>query len=206
MSSRTLGLLGVCLFTAACGGGSDDPVCPPGFPVERDGMCYAAEDAGDGGDASRDARADGSDTEDASERDAQEPPADTGNDDAGDDDDDDSDAGSGDAGIDGGDAAVECMPEHPEFTESRRWCEAPGCYCRASDSCHSLETAEACCDGNVICVDDEGEEAGCFGVHPIVSSTGRTCEPGNCFCADPDACFPAATASTCCDVAVTCFE
>ncbi len=206
MTSRMLGLLAIGFLAAACGD-DDEAVCPPGYPVERDGMCYAADD---GGDASADGARDGA--RDANDRDDATPDADT---DAAPDADDTEDGATDDGAMDDGgpddaamdgDSTVMCMPAHPQFEGARRWCEGPGCYCRAADSCLSIDTAEACCEGPVVCTETAGEDAGCFGVHPIVSSSGRTCEPGNCFCADPDACFPAASASACCNVAVTCFE
>ena len=43
-----------------------------------------------------------------------------------------------------------------------------------------------------------------MGTHPLVNGDVRSCNPGDCFCADPDACFPEASASSCCTVAVVC--
>lgn len=44
----------------------------------------------------------------------------------------------------------------------------------------------------------------CVGEHPIVMGTRRYCNPGDCFCADPDACYPMDVASACCTVPVVC--
>lgn len=50
----------------------------------------------------------------------------------------------------------------------------------------------------------DGASVICRGTHPIVEGGRRYCEPGDCFCADPDACFPSEVAASCCSVGVVC--
>lgn len=103
---------------------------------------------------------------------------------------------------------VVCMGAHPMVMGMRRFCGEGDCYCMATDACFSEATAMACCEGSVVCTGGGGIDAGldCMRSHPIVGSDGsRTCDPGFCFCADPDSCAPAAVADACCNVATTCF-
>lgn len=44
----------------------------------------------------------------------------------------------------------------------------------------------------------------CVFKHPLLDGGARFCEVGECYCADPDSCYPKATAQACCKVAVTC--
>ena len=114
-----------------------------------------------------------------------------------------SDGGGGD------DGSVMCMGTHPLLDGARRYCETGDCFCADPDACHPEAVAAACCSVAVVCGDTDAgapADAGpmCMGTHPLVEGMRRYCEPGACFCSNPDACFPAATASGCCNVAVVC--
>ncbi len=151
MGKVALGFV-IALFGFGCGD-DDSPNCPPDFPVERDGFCYRADDAGEDAFIPLDGSSDAGDEGDAG--------GDVGAPDAGDVDSGDVDSGDVDAGGDDGDAGG---------------------------------------------VDASTGDAGaiCTGTHPIVEDGRRFCEAGDCFCATPDACFPAAIAATCCEVDVVC--
>lgn len=173
--------------------------CPPDYPVERDGFCYredggAAPDAGgtdtgatgeDGGSTDDAATDDGGSTEDAAAVD---------------------DAGSSDGG------GVICRGTHPLLDGERRYCEAGDCFCASPDNCYPEEVAAECCEVDVVCEDaDAGPPADgggviCRGTHPIVEDGRRFCEPGDCFCASPDNCYPSEIAASCCEVTVECAE
>jgi len=56
-------------------------------------------------------------------------------------------------------------------------------------------------------IDTGGTEAplvDCMETHPVVSGGKRYCEPGRCYCAMPDACFPASVAAACCPGPIMC--
>lgn len=120
------------------------------------------------------------------------------------------------ASSDGGtsDAGAICRGSHPIVVGTRRTCNAGDCYCATPENCFPAETAAACCPAPVVCagsdagtVDAGTADAGviCRGSHPIVMGSRRYCDPGNCFCASPDSCFPTDTARACCPGAVTCY-
>lgn len=170
--------------------------CPPEFPVERDGFCYAAEGGAmlDGGGIATDGGGGGTDTG-GSDLDGGGGGTDTG------------------PGVDAGptDAAVICVGEHPLVMGTRRYCNPGDCFCADPDSCFPSDIASACCTVPVVCDDGDGGTTGtdasaviCVGEHPLVMGTRRYCNPGDCFCATPDACFPMDVASACCTVAVVC--
>lgn len=52
----------------------------------------------------------------------------------------------------------------------------------------------------------------CVGEHPLVEGDTRYCEPGGCYCGDPqmdpplDACYVAAVADVCCPIELVCYE
>lgn len=178
--------------------------CPPGFPVMRDGMCYAADDSGSGGlDAA--AALDGAAADGAAGRDGA-----AGGDDGG--------ATDGAVAMDAGPPAdAGCMAAHPLFDGmGNRWCD-PGCYCSTGDACYAAEVAEACCPVATVCGPPDGgvapPDAGCMGTHPLVRDTPpqRYCAPGHCYCGDLsrspplDVCYPAANADACCPVTTVCY-
>jgi hypothetical protein len=45
-----------------------------------------------------------------------------------------------------------------------------------------------------------------MGGHPLVDAGARFCAAGACYCADKDACFPAATAAACCPSQPICLD
>jgi hypothetical protein len=53
----------------------------------------------------------------------------------------------------------------------------------------------------------DGDAGGveCKGTHPELDA-GRFCQPGDCYCAKPDACFPQAIAEQCCEKPTLCGE
>ncbi len=201
---RSLGLV-VMVISGAWIVGCSGSSCPPDFPVSRDGFCYRA----DGGGV---APTDGS------------PQADGG---GGSD-----DGGPSDGGGPGDDAATSpdgggaiCAGTHPLVMGTDRYCEPADCYCGDLDTCFPDAIAASCCGGGLVCggadagtvpvdaavppVDAaappaDGGGAICASTHPLVMGTRRYCEVGDCYCADPDACYPSAIASTCCSVAVVC--
>lgn len=190
---RTIGiwiLVAVSMLLAACGSDAAPSRCPAAFPVERDGFCYAAD-----GDASVPLDAG--------------PTTDLGT--AGGDSGTLPDANGVDSGmgpLDG--SAVICVGEHPIVEGTRRFCNAGDCYCGTPESCFPADTADACCDVAVVCTapdTDAGTAVICVGEHPNTTGMGtlRWCDPGNCFCADPDSCFPTDTADACCPGAVVCY-
>lgn len=164
--------------------GCDAESCPPDYPVEREGFCYRddggmapGDDAGGGG-----SEMDAGITEDAGAPDDASAPV---------------------------DAAPICTGTHPLLDGARRYCEPGDCFCADPDNCFPEEIAEACCEVAVTCGDaDAGAADGggviCTGTHPLLDGTRRYCEAGDCYCADPDACFPAEIAASCCGVDVVC--
>ena len=193
--------------------------CPPEFPVERDGFCYAAGgdssamdsgavgDTGPGGD---DTGATGDDTGATGD--------DTGTlgDEAGSPDgatDVDADAVDGGGAPDG--SPVICVREHPLVMGTRRYCNPGDCFCATPDSCVPEDIAAACCEVPVVCAGDGGIAPGdagpsviCVGEHPRFTGMGtlRYCDPGNCYCGGTsDICYPMDTAAACCSIAVVCY-
>lgn len=206
MATTALSALGIVMATggiSACGSDNSAPRCPPEFPVERGGYCYAADGGAmaDSGATSLDASGGGSDAG-ASDADAGVTDTDGGVADV--------DAGGTtgtDAGASDTDAAVACMGTHPLVMGTRRYCDAADCYCAATDACFGAGVAAACCSGAVTCA---GDDAGtppptCMGTHPLVSSMMRYCNAGDCYCPGTDACFSTATAMACCAGTVTCY-
>ena len=163
----------------ACDGGES---CPPDYPIARDGYCYRA----DGGEA---APMDASIPDDAA-----------------------TDVDGGGGGDEDGGGGVICTGTHPILDGTRRYCEAGDCFCADPDNCFPSEIAASCCDVAVVCGDEDagtspGSDGGgviCTGTHPLLDAGRRYCEAGDCFCADPDNCFPAEIAEACCSVGVVC--
>jgi hypothetical protein len=157
--------------------GCGEASCPPEYPVLRDGNCYR----GDGGaEPARDAGA---------RRDAPAAP--------------EEDAGEVERDDGGG---VICNGTHPLLDGERRYCEAGDCYCADPDSCFAQAVADACCAGAIVCggETDAGTPVVCNPTHPLLDGDRRYCEAGDCYCADPDACFNEAVASACCEGEVAC--
>lgn len=96
---------------------------------------------------------------------------------------------------------VECMGAHPVIGPPRT-CEPGACLCVETDTCYPVEQAVACCpaDAELRC---GPPVAACMGQHPIIGPP-RTCEPGMCYCANPDACFAPDRAAECCATDVVC--
>jgi len=124
----------------------------------------------------------------------------------------DTDAGPGpdDGGVAADGATVMCTGTHPLLDAGARFCGAGDCYCPptgsvAGDTCYAATIARACCPGDVVC-GAAGADAGpgCMRTHPLLDGGARFCASGQCFCAAPDSCMPAATAAECCTVAVVC--
>lgn len=113
------------------------------------------------------------------------------------------DGGSGldDAGDASDAGTVECTGAHP-VNGPPRTCERGSCLCVETDTCFPVEQAVACCpaDAEVRCAPPV---AACMGEHPIVGPP-RSCEPGMCYCANPDACFAPDRAADCCATDVVC--
>lgn len=194
---HSLGLLALvlsCVGWAGCSGGAD---CPDDFPVERDGFCYRADGGGmastDGGATGVDGSVGSLDGGGGGAVDGSMPA---------------DDAGLGD---DGG--GVICTGTHPLLDGTRRYCEPGDCFCGDPDSCFPAAIAAACCSAAPTCGDadggtppplDGGGGAICTGTHPLLDGSRRYCESGDCFCGDPDNCFPMEIASTCCSVTPVC--
>jgi hypothetical protein len=175
---RSLGwclVWGVVAATVACGD-DDGPSCPPEYPVLRDGFCYTA---GDAAVRAPDAGVGDASTDAATEADMTLT----------------SDGGSTDAG--------ECVGEHPLVDGDRRYCEPGACYCAEADSCLPEADAVGCCAGSPDC-GGEPDAGTCEGTHPLVDGDRRYCEAGDCYCATPDNCYPAASAVACCSVDPVC--
>lgn len=167
--------------------GCSEETCPDDYPVRRDGFCYPAD--------SGPATMDGSMTIDAGDRDTG-----TGTDGGG--------TGDGGGGDDGG--GVICNGTHPLLDGGARFCGPGDCFCADPDNCFPAEVAAACCSGGLSCgpgTDGGATDGGsviCPGTHPLLDAGARFCGPGDCYCADPDSCFPADVAAACCRVSVVC--
>jgi hypothetical protein len=115
-------------------------------------------------------------------------------------------AGSGGAGGAAGsagnmdassDAPAQCMGSHPLLDGGARFCGPGSCYCKTKDACFSSATAVSCCDSDPVCASDGGLT--CNGSHPLLDAGARFCSQGSCYCKTKDACYPSATAASCCD-------
>ncbi len=192
--SRAALVISIAAMVAGCGGGTESR-CPPEFPIERDGYCYAVDGGGpamDGGNIDSGRADSGGDRDDS----AVDPDAIA------------SDAMMGtDAG--GSEAGAICVGEHPLVMGTSRYCNPGDCFCADPDMCFPSDVAAACCNVPAVCDADggtppDGSAVICTGTHPLVMGTRRYCNPGECFCATPDNCFPMDTASACCMVPVVC--
>lgn len=187
-------ILAVSVFVVGCGEDAAPSRCPAEFPVERDGFCYSID-----GDAS--VSLDGGPGSDLGAADLGTPDGGAVT----------LDGNVADAGPPVGDGgAVICVGEHPLLEGTRRYCGAGDCYCGTPDACFPQDIAAACCEVPVVCTGtdvDAGSPVICTGEHPNTTGMGslRWCDPGNCFCADPDSCFPSDTADACCPGTVVCF-
>ncbi len=106
-------------------------------------------------------------------------------------------AGGGTSGT-GGTAGAACTGTHPIVDGGARYCDPSECRCVASDLCFSQATSAACCEGPRECFTPDGGVE-CKGNHPLVDGSVRFCEPGVCYCAANDSCFPSAIAAICCN-------
>lgn len=113
----------------------------------------------------------------------------------------DGSSGSDDAGALSDAGPVECTGAHPVIGPPRT-CERGSCLCVETDTCYPVDQAVLCCpaDAELRCAPPVGA---CMGEHPIVGPP-RTCEPGMCYCPNPDACFTPDRAVECCAVDVVC--
>lgn len=108
---------------------------------------------------------------------------------------------SGDSGGDGS----SCSSTAPTGTS----CSAGSCYCASSTKCFASSVADQCCDGPVTCgTSDAGnpDAPQCGFKHPLLDAGARYCGPGDCYCSNPDNCYPFAIAAQCCAApSVTCY-
>jgi hypothetical protein len=71
----------------------------------------------------------------------------------------------------------------------------------AEDAASTLDSAMASDTGGEA---PDGSSVICVREHPIVEGSRRYCNPGDCFCSDPDSCVPEDIAAACCEVPVVC--
>lgn len=81
-------------------------------------------------------------------------------------------------------------------------CDLGDCLCSTDGLCYAAASATGCClGGGLTC---SAPPTDCMGTHPIVIGTTRTCASGQCYCGNPDACFPPDQSLRCCAVPVIC--
>lgn len=146
MSKAILVTLTIAMLGLGCGDDAS-PNCPPDFPVERDGFCYRADDAGEDAFVPLDGSVDSGGSDAGLDAPATDAPGTDAGDDAGGD-----DAGATDAAADtGGDAGAICTGTHPLVEGERRFCEAGDCFCATPDACFPAAIAATCCEVDVVC-------------------------------------------------------
>jgi hypothetical protein len=112
----------------------------------------------------------------------------------------------------GDDAAVTCPPEYPflrdgvcyRVTDGSVAGRDAGPSARADAGSAVRDAGED--DAGAVPGVDAGEVA-CDPLHPIVEGDRRFCDPGFCYCLEPDvfeACYSAETATACCRVTPDC--
>ena len=145
MGKVVFGTFVIALMGLGCGD-DDSPNCPPDYPIERDGFCYRADDAGEDAFIPLDGSSDtGGGGEDVG---VDAPVADASGVDSG----DVTDSGTSDSGgADTGDAGAICTGTHPIVEDGRRFCEAGDCFCATPDACFPAAIAATCCEVDVVC-------------------------------------------------------
>lgn len=116
----------------------------------------------------------------------------------------------------GDDAAVTCPPDYPFLRDGVCYRAMDGAV-EARDAGPSGSDSGARDAGTIADRDGGARDAGstradagmveCMQVHPTVEGDRRFCEPGFCYCLEPDvfeACYSAETATACCRVTPDC--
>src|SRR5262249_19081311 len=103
----------------------------------------------------------------------------------------------------GSGGAPACNGSHPLLDGGVRFCAGGACRLESSDTWFAQGEAARCCEGKFTCFGTDGP-TDCSRQHPAVDGSVRFCEPGGCYCASEDTCFPAANAATCCPEAPQC--
>lgn len=106
----------------------------------------------------------------------------------------------------GDDAGTSCPPDYPIMRDGFCYRADDGSVTRMDGGSASRDGGGAR-DGGGVGIDAGEYDAGeviCRGEHPLVMGDRRYCNPGDCYCADPDACFPMEVADACCPGAVVC--